>query len=122
MGRSLLLLCTLAACAVQERSSQQAITNGTTAAGDPAVVALVDTNQVVGCTATVIGPHNAITAAHCFINKPARTLRVVFGSTVADGTFTPVADAVSHPSFEPGMLVHDIAMLTFRDESPAAPI
>ena len=123
MRTPLLLLCTLAACTVQERGSrEQAITNGAPATGDPAVVALVDANQQIGCTATVVGPHTAITAAHCFINKPPRTLRVMFGNSLADGTFIAVADARSHPSFEPGMLMHDIAVLTLRDEAPAAPL
>ena len=123
MRTPLLLLCTLVACAVQERSSrEQAITNGTVDIGDLAVVALVDADQQVGCTATVVGPHTAITAAHCFLNKPARSLRVMFGSALADGTYTAVADARTHPSFDPSMLVHDIAMLTFRDDSPASPV
>jgi hypothetical protein len=123
MRRSLLLSCTLGACAAQERSGEQPITNGSDDPGRPAVVAIVDANDVVVCTATVIGPHTAITAAHCFIGRSPRTLRVFFGSVVGEGgTYTTVADARSHPAFDPGVLAHDIAMVTFRDESPAPPL
>ncbi|HEY5945329.1 MAG TPA: trypsin-like serine protease [Kofleriaceae bacterium] len=131
MRGTLLSLCALAACAVNESSEPAAnhsqidepITNGAADAGDPQVVALVDPADRVLCTATVIGPHTAITAAHCFLGPAPRTLRVFFGSTIAGGgTFTPVADARSHPSFDAATLAHDIALLTFRDDSPVAPL
>jgi hypothetical protein len=129
MSRSGLLVCALAACATPvTRASEHtdehehAITNGTLATGDPAVVALVDSTDRVGCTATVIGPHTAITASHCFIGKQARTLRLAFGTTIAEGTFTQIADARQHPSFDPQTLMHDVALLTFRDPSPVAPL
>ncbi|HEY5926673.1 MAG TPA: trypsin-like serine protease, partial [Kofleriaceae bacterium] len=124
MRRMLSLLCTLGACAGHERSSnEQAVTNGTIATGDPAVIALVDANDQVGCTATVIGSHTAITAAHCFVSRPPRSLRVYFGTQLGDGgTFIAVSDARSHPDFDFSVLSNDIAMLTLRDESPAAPV
>jgi hypothetical protein len=123
MPRALVLLCTLGACAAHESSSAQPITNGSEDTGDPAVIAVVDANNTVVCTATVIGPHTAITAAHCFAGKSPRALRVFFGGAVAAGdTFSAVADARNHPAFDAAMFAHDIAMLTFRDESPATPL
>jgi hypothetical protein len=124
MCRSVLLSCALAACAAPTSTeAEQAITNGTAATGDPAVVALVDDSDRVGCTASVIGPHTAITAGHCFVGKQPRTLRLFFGSVIGSGgTFTQVADARAHPSFDAATFMHDIAVLTFRDELPVVPL
>ncbi|HEX5058885.1 MAG TPA: S1 family peptidase, partial [Kofleriaceae bacterium] len=122
MRGTLLLLCALTACTVEASRSDHAITNGTVDTGDPAVVALVDTSDIVACTASVIGAHTAITAAHCFINRAPHSLRVAFGSSLADATFAQIADARSHPDFDPATLAHDVAMVTFRDESPVAPL
>jgi hypothetical protein len=124
MCRTPLLACALAACAAPaSTTTEQAITNGAIDTGDPAVLALIDDADRVGCTVSVIGSHTAITAAHCFVDKQPRTLRVFFGSAVADGgTFTQVADARPHPQFEPATFAHDVAMLTFRDELPVAPL
>jgi hypothetical protein len=124
MCRPLLLACALVACtAPASTTGEQPITNGMTDTGDPAVVALIDDADRVGCTATVIGAHTAITAAHCFVDKQPRTLRLFFGTAIADGgTITQVADARSHPSFDPATFAHDVAVLTFRDELPVAPV
>jgi len=122
MRGTLLLLCALTACTIEASTTDHAITNGTLDTGDPAVVALVDGNDVVGCTASVIGAHTAITGAHCFINRSPRSLRVAFGSSLADATFVQIADARSHPDFDPATLAHDVAVLTFRDESPVTPL
>lgn len=115
MRGTLLLPCALTACAMQTSTSDQAITNGTPDTGDPAVVALVDNNDVVACTATVIGAHTSITAAHCFINRTPQSLRIAFGSSLATATSTQIADVRSHPDFNPTTLAHDIAVVTFRD-------
>ena len=55
----------LAACAAPAGTVTQAVTNGSDDAGDPAVVALVDDQGNVGCTASVIEAHTVVTAAHC---------------------------------------------------------
>lgn len=117
------LACALAACVLDDVSTAtQPITNGTLTTGDPAVIALVDPQDHVGCTATVIGPHTAITAAHCVADRDPRTLRALFGASLADGTFVAVSDARAHPMFDREKLAHDIAMLTLREPSPAAPL
>jgi MYXO-CTERM domain-containing protein len=113
----------LAACTVHEDTALQPITNGSDDAGDPAVVAIVDASDEVLCTASVIGPHTGITAAHCFTGPPARTLRIFFGSTlVAGGVLTAVADARQHPAFDASTFAHDVAVFTFRDPSPVPPL
>jgi hypothetical protein len=126
MDRWWVVLCALCACALEPRShepaSEQAITNGSADLGDPAVVALVDTMDQVGCTAAVIGPHTAITAAHCFLGPKPRTLRIFAGSTLADSVATPVSNVRLHPAFDPATLAHDLAMVTFRDELPVTPL
>ena len=119
MRRTLWLTCTLLACATPGSGSvEQAITNGSPATGDPAVAAMVDDSGTVGCTATAIGPHTAITAAHCFINRDPRKLDLMFGPSTAQPTATsPVSDVRSHPSFDAQTLAHDVAVLTFRVDS-----
>ncbi len=122
MGRALLLACTLSACASPTASAPQAVTNGTADGGDPAVVALVDVAGTVGCTASVIAPHTAITAAHCVAGRDPRALRALFGSSLADGVFVTIADARVHPAFDATSFAHDVAMLTLRDEAPVPPL
>ena len=117
-----LLVWLASACTAPLDSTDQAVTNGTADPGDPAVVALVDANDQVLCTASVIGPHTGITAAHCFA-APPRTMRVFFGSTVAGGgTFAAVVDAKLHPGFVPATFANDVAMFTFREDAPVAPL
>jgi len=120
MRRWLLLSCTLVACAARESDGEQAVTNGTAATGDPAVAAIVDGSGTIGCTATVIAPHTAITAAHCFVSRNPRTLSLLFGASREQPTaITPISDARSHPSFDPSTLAHDVALMTFRTEAAA---
>lgn len=119
--RRWLVTCALAACASPvERAATQPITNGTADIGDPAVVGLVDQDGQLGCTASILGPHTAITAAHC-IGTPARKLRAFFGADAAEGgTYIAISDARLHPLFDP--TGHDIAMLTLREEAPVTPL
>lgn len=99
----------------------QPISSGTPANGDPAVIALVAASGQAFCTASVIGPHTAITAAHCVDGLDARTLRVFVGSALAgDGVLIPVSDARMHPGFDPGG--RDVALLTLREMAPVAPL
>jgi secreted trypsin-like serine protease len=119
----LLVACALAACAIDEiATATQPITNGAPATGDPAVIALVDERDRVGCTAAVIGPHTAITASHCIAAADPRTLRAVFGTSVASGTMIAVSDGRMHPMFDATTLANDVAMLTLRDEAPVPPL
>jgi secreted trypsin-like serine protease len=112
----------LAACAGPPvATATQPVTMGSADPGDPAVVALVDESGQTLCTASAIGMHTAITAAHCFGGPPARTLRIWFGSTVATGgVFAAVADARQAPGFDQSTFQHDVAVLTFREPSPVA--
>jgi hypothetical protein len=124
MRRALWLSCTLSACASPPPTTRasQAVTNGAADAGDPAVIALVDSEDTIGCTASVIGPHTAITAAHCLAGRDPRGLRAMFGSSLADGTFVAIADARLHPAFDGTSFAHDVAMLTLREPSPVPPL
>lgn len=114
-------VCAIAACAWSATAAAQPVSSGTPAAGDPAVIALVNANDQVVCTASMIGPHTAVTAAHCVDGGDPRLLRAFFGSLIADGgTAIAVADARVHPGFDPGG--RDIALLTLREPSPAKPL
>ncbi|CAN5872128.1 hypothetical protein BH11MYX3_BH11MYX3_10920 [soil metagenome] len=116
-------LIALAGCDTELATSEHAVTNGTVDSGDPAVVALVDSTEQVLCTASVIAPHTGITAAHCLQGPPARTLRLLFGSTIAaGGVFVSVTDARVHPAFDLATFAHDVAVFTFREASPVAPL
>jgi uncharacterized protein (TIGR03382 family) len=112
----------LAICAsLAGRSLAQPVTNGQADVGDPAVIALVNASDQVNCTASVIGPHTAITAAHCVEGRDPRTLRVFVGSSLpGGGVFLSVSDARAHPGFDPGG--RDLAVLTLREASPVAPL
>jgi hypothetical protein len=101
-------------------ATAQPVTNGEPDSGDAAVVALVNDKYQVVCTAAVIGPHTAITAAHCLGRAPT-TLRVFFGSSIAyGGLYLQVSDARAHPAFNPGG--GDIALLTLRQRAPVTPL
>lgn len=113
---ALALVCAM----VATREGQAQVTNSTVDATDPAVVALVNASDQVRCTATVIAPHTLITAAHCIESGDPRTLRAFVGTTIPDGAFLAIADARSHPGFDPGG--RDIAVITVRDEAPVTPI
>ncbi len=111
----------IAITAVPAIALAQPISTGTPASGDPAVIALVSASGQAFCTASVIGPHTAITAAHCVDGLDARTLSVFIGSSVADdGVLIPVSDARMHPGFDPGG--RDVAMLTLREMAPVTPL
>lgn len=121
--RRAVLACVLVACAAPaERTAEQAVTNGAADPDDPAVIALVDDAARVGCTASAIGPHTAITAAHCIAGRDPRTLRVAFGTSVDAATLVAVSDGRVHPAFDADTLAHDVAMLTLRDSAPVAPL
>ena len=117
-----ILLVALAGCAIQSGTAVQPITNGSADLGDPAVIGLVDDLGQVGCTATVIEAHTAITAAHCVAGRVPLALRALFGSDVATGTLIEISGAQVDPGFDPGTLANDLALVTLRDVSPAQPI
>lgn len=112
----------LAGCAAQAGATAQAITNGSADPGDPAVIGLVDDLGNVGCTATVIEAHTAITAAHCVAGREPLALRALFGSEVATGTLIEVSGAQVDPAFDAATLANDLALVTLREASPAAPL
>lgn len=89
------------------------ITNGT-ASSDPGVVALVNVRGDTYCTASIIAPHTAITAAHCIASTDPLSVRVF------DGSYHAVVDARLHPGFDPGG--RDVAMLRLREPSTVTPL
>jgi hypothetical protein len=119
--RRRLIACALVASAWPAPGGAQPVSSGTPATGDAAVVALVHEGDEIVCTASVIAPHTAITAAHCVVGLEARRLRVFVGSALGDGgTFIAVSHARSHPGFSPGG--RDVAMLTLREPAPVTPL
>jgi hypothetical protein len=112
----------LAGCATPVGTAAQAITNGSADSGDPAVIGLVDDAGEVGCTATVIEAHTAITAAHCVAGRVPLGLRALFGTDVATGTLIEISGALVDPMFDSATLANDLAMVTLREASPAAVI
>jgi MYXO-CTERM domain-containing protein len=118
------LIAVVLACSTQALAApgatQTPVTNALPDPGDPAVVALVNTSDQLVCTAAIIAPHVALTAAHCIAGKPL-TLRAFFGNTIADGgTFDQVTDARAHPQFDPGG--NDVALVTLADAAPVTPL
>ena len=110
-----------AACLLASTTALAApISSGDVDTSDPAVGAIITSAGNVMCTATAIGPHTVITAAHCVVRDPT-TLRVFFGNVAGeDGWLIPVSDARAHPGFDPGG--RDIALMTLRASAPVTPL
>ena len=113
----------IAGCAAPAAgTTSQPITNGSADPADGAVVALVDSTGRAGCTATVIGPHTAITrsALRLRVRRPdaARILRRLGCRRrhVRCGVRRPDRSDVRQRT-----LAHDLALVTLRDPAPAAP-
>lgn len=106
-------------------SSASAITNGTQDDGDPAVIALVSRSGVdVRCTATLIAPRVAITAAHCAMGDPRNLseLRAFFGTApAAGGLFIDVVDGRVDPGYDETTFAHDLALIHLAKVAPIAP-
>lgn len=110
---------TLAACTTPSGTATQAITNGSGDAGDPAVIGLADELDQIGCTATVIGPHTAITAAHCLVGRTRLDLHAVVGNDAPSGTVIAISDVRIDPAFDPATLANDLGLVTLREVSSA---
>ena len=108
----------LTACAAQTGTATQPVTNGSDDTGDPAVVALVDDLGNVGCTASVIEAHTAVTAAHCIESFDPRKLRVWSGG----GIYSAISGGRIDPMYDGATFANDVAMLTFRDAAQVAPL
>jgi hypothetical protein len=108
----------LAACAAPTGTATQAVTNGSDDAGDPAVVALVDDQGNVGCTASVIEAHTVLTAAHCLGALEPRQIRVWFGGDVYSQVTSGRADSM----FDATTFANDVAVLTFFDPAGVPPL
>jgi hypothetical protein len=97
-------------------TTREPITNGTVDTGDDAVIALVDDGGGVVCTAVMVSPHVAVTAAHCGIGASNfRDYRAVVGPDVS-GAKLPLSGARIHPTFDPTSFRDDLALVTIRPE------
>jgi len=108
------LVVLVAACASPVGTAEQAITNGAPDLADPAVLGLADELGQIGCTASLIDAHTAITAAHCIAGRDPRTLRALIGGSASDGSFEAIAHGETDPAFDPPTLAHDLALVTLR--------
>lgn len=124
--KRLALLALLAGCAEEVATSSSAITNGSAAPDDGAVVALVHRSvrceaedTPVACTGTLVAPRVVVTAAHCLEMGPANALEAFFGAVYPDrGTRVPVAFGRAHPMFDPATHANDVAVLVLAADAP----
>jgi hypothetical protein len=114
-----LVVALVVACAAPTGTTAQAITNGSADVGDPGVIGLADDLDQIGCTATLIGDHTAITAAHCLIGRTRLDLHAVAGSDAVSGTRLTISDVRMDPAFDSTTLANDLGLVTLREVSPA---
>jgi hypothetical protein len=98
------------------RASASAITNGTPAAGDLGVVALMQATTLT-CTATLVAPRVVLTAAHCLAGGSLPD--AFFGeSPSGGGTRLHVIATQIDPTFDATTLTDDVALALLEDAAP----
>ncbi len=128
MKRAVVLV--LAACTADVSTAPSAITNGSDAPDDEAVVAVIhrsvrcDPESVpLECTGTLVAPRVVVTAAHCLEMGPANALEVYVGASYpGGGVRVPVAVGRAHPLFDSATHANDIAVLILGGDAPASPV
>lgn len=99
------------------------VTHGTSDAGDPAVVAVVDAHGTTGCSGTIIAPHLVLTAAHCIVPELRTGAHVVLGQTVSAPAATLAIRALRiDPAYDATTHAHDAALLVLGASAPVTPI
>jgi hypothetical protein len=87
-----------------------------------------DGSAALFCSATLILPRVALTAAHCLLQYPPTWM--YFGTNPfdpeADGAFADVAGTLGHEDFvypfATSGYIHDIALVYLADDAPVAPV
>lgn len=122
---SVLFLSALTACAVAEPESdlqRSPIVGGEETSAAPATGALTRFGST-HCTATLITPRKAVTAAHCLAGVSASSLRFVLGTRVdSPHTSIQVASVHPHPGFSFNTLQDDIGYVMLAQDAPVAPV
>jgi hypothetical protein len=100
-------------------AERSAIVGGFADPGDPGVVYLLD-DQHGSCTAEIVSPHVAVTAAHCVLEGHAWTLSL---GPNAEGPSYPVREAHANPGYVAnGDASHDNAVLVLSSPVPVPPL
>lgn len=96
-------------------TADSAITNGAPDANHPAVGALY-TDMGLQCTATLVGTHTVLTAAHCMAPGVTGYRFVVQGQSFAAASVTP------HPLYDPSTERADVGVVMLADAPAVEPI
>ena len=117
--------------------ARSSVVGGQLTASDPSVGALVNAAAepckragLPVCAATIIGPRSAVTAAHCFLDRPEDYALLLASDADQgpgpvgeglDGAWYPVESVRIHPSY-PDDPAWDVAVMHFADSVPVDPM
>jgi hypothetical protein len=119
----LVFTASLSACLARRAGSDVKIIGGVPSTEHPAVGILAKNGEMF-CTATLISPRRAVTAAHCVLpHDPARDrFRFHLGPTFESSRPLDVTKVVPHPRYDEDESNYDIAYVDLGQDAPEAPM
>jgi hypothetical protein len=123
LAAALVVATSLSACLARRSDSDVKIIGGVPSTEHPAVGILAKNGDMF-CTATLISPRRAVTAAHCVApHDPAKDrFRFHLGPTFESSRSLEVTKVVPHPRYDEDESNYDIAYVELGEDAPEAPM